>query len=271
MLAAANTWYTVMRISLEERLVYRADFALNTLMRFLPIITQIFLWMAIFSAISDTEIVGYSCDDFVAYYMLTMISRAFSSMPGLASGIALDIREGTVKKYLIQPIDMVGYLLVCRVAHKLVYYVVAIGPFALVFFLLRDRFAGWPDGPTLAAYVASLLMAFLLGFFLEATIGMIGFWFLDVSSLLFIYMLFNFFFSGHMFPIDMLPGVWGDLVRLLPLQYLAYFPAAVFLGKVSGPDLTFGLSVQVGWVLFFIFTSRLAFHFGVKRYSGYGG
>ena len=50
------------------------------------------------------------------------------------------------------------------------------------------------------------MLAFLLGFFLEATIGLIGFWFLEVSSLLFVYMLFNFFFSGHMFPLDMLAG-----------------------------------------------------------------
>ena len=64
------------------------------------------------------------------------------------------------------------------------------------------------------AFVASLVMAFLLGFFLEATIGMIGFWLLEVSSLLFVYMLFNFFFSGHMFPLDMLPRAVGhDWVR----------------------------------------------------------
>ena len=73
------------------------------------------------------------------------------------------------------------------------------------------------------------MMAFLLGFFLEAAIGMIGFWFLEVSSLLFVYMLFNFFFSGHMFPLDMLPAPWSTVVQMLPLQYLAYFPAAVFL------------------------------------------
>lgn len=271
MYAAAATWWTILRISIEERLVYRGDFALSTLMRFLPIVTQIFLWGAVFSAVSQTEIVGYSYHDFVAYYLLTMVSRAFSSMPGLASGIARDIRDGTVKKYLIQPVDMLWFLLAYRVAHKLVYYVVAIGPFALVFFLCRDYFPGWPDGPTMMAYVASLLMAFLLGFFLEATIGMIAFWFLEVSSLLFVYMLFNFFFSGHMFPIDMLPGVWGKLVGLMPLQYLAYFPSAVFLGKVTGPKLIWGLWMQFGWVVFFIFTSRLAFHFGVRRYSGFGG
>ena len=84
----------------------------------------------------------------IAYYLLTMIARAFSSMPGLATGIARDIRNGTVKKYLIQPIDMLGFLLLYRMAHKLVYYMVAAAPFALVFYLCRGYFAGWPDGAT---------------------------------------------------------------------------------------------------------------------------
>ena len=172
-------------------------------------------------------------------------------MPGLASGIARDIRDGSVKKYLIQPIDMVGFLLLTRVAHKLVYYGVAAVPFALVYFLCRGCFPGWPDAAAMAGFLASLGMGFLLGFFLEAAIGMIGFWFLEISSLVFVFMLFTFFFSGHMFPLDMLPGGWGEAVKLIPLQYLAYFPAAVFLGKVSGWALVWGLCVQAGWVLVF--------------------
>ncbi len=91
------------------------------------------------------------------------------------------------------------------------------------------------------AYITSLVFSFLLGFFLEATIGMIGFWFLEVSSLLFVYMLFNFFFSGHMFPLDMLPAPWNTVVQIIPLQYLAYFPSAVFLQKIEGHDLWVGL------------------------------
>ena len=229
------------------------------------------LWGAIFTAVSRDTIAGFSYYDFVAYYLLTMVSRAFSSMPGLASGISEEIRNGTVKKYLIQPIDMVGFLLLKRVAHKLVYYTVAAAPFALVFFLCRGYFPGWPEPEVLAAFLASLVMAFLLGFFLEATIGMIGFWFLEVSSLLFVYMLFNFFFSGHMFPIDMLPDTVQVIVKLLPLQYLAYFPAAVFLGKIQGPELIQGMCLQAAWLVAFIVISRLAYTRGVSRYSGFGG
>jgi ABC-2 type transport system permease protein len=272
MSAPIAAWWTVLKISVAERLVYRGDFALGTLMRFLPVITQVFLWEAIFLANGGTLIAGkYSYGDMVAYYLLAMVSRAFSSMPGLAGSIARQIRDGEVKKFLIQPIDMLGFLLLNRLAHKVVYYVVAAGPFALVFFLCRGFFPGWPEPGLLLAYVASLVLSFLLGFYLEATIGMIGFWFLEVSSLLFIYMLISFFFSGHMFPIDMLPGNWTTLMELLPLQYLAYFPAAVFLGKVQGPDLVRGLCIQAAWVAFFIAASRAAWSFGVRRYSAYGG
>ena len=274
MYARALTWWTILRIALEERLVYRGDFALGTLMRFLPIITQIFLWYAVFQGIrggSDEAIAGYSYHDFVAYYLLTMMSRAFSSMPGLASGIALQVRDGEIKKYLVQPIDMIGFLLLSRIAHKLAYYSVAIGPFALVFFLCRSYFPGWPDALTMLAYILSLLMCFVMGFFLEASIGLIGFWFLEVSSLLFVYMLFSFFLSGHMFPLDMLPQPWNDIVYYLPLQYLAFFPSAVFLGKITGWDLVIGLLVEIAWVVFFILLCRIMLRRGIRRYSGFGG
>jgi ABC-2 type transport system permease protein len=277
LVARVRCWWIILRIALEERLVYRGDFALGTLMRFLPIVTQIFLWTAIFDAIraesSDrSTIAGYRLDDVVAYYLLTMVTRAFSSMPGLASGIARQIRDGEIKKYLVQPVDFLGFLLLSRIAHKVAYYSVALIPFAIVFFLCRGYFeAGWPRWEILAAFTMSLVMAFLLGFFLEATIGLIGFWFLEVSSLLFVYMLLNFFLSGHMFPLDMLPQPWEQLVELLPMKYLAYFPAAVFLGKVSDADIARGLWIEAGWIACFLIAARWMYHRGVRRYSGYGG
>src|SRR5436189_6362414 len=135
MYARALTWWTILRIALSERLVYRGDFALGTLMRFLPIVTQIFLWFAVFQARGQQPVGGYKYEDFVAYYLLTMIARAFSSMPGLTGGIAKQIRTGEIKKFLIQPVDLLGFLALGRVEYKIAYYTVAILPFAFVFFL----------------------------------------------------------------------------------------------------------------------------------------
>ncbi len=269
--ARLKTWWVILRIAMEERFVYRGDFALGTLMRFLPIITQIFLWTAIFEASEKTEIAGYTKNTVIAYYMLTMISRAFSSMPGLCGGIALQVRNGEIKKFLIQPLDMLGFMLLSRVAHKAAYYTIAIVPFAFVFFLCRDFFNGWPDASVLIAFCLSLFMGFLLGFYIEASLGLVAFWFLEVSSLVFIYNLLSFFLSGHMFPLDLLPGWAHDIVNLLPFQYLAYTPAAIFLGKIKGPELWTSLAIEACWLLAFIVLARVMFQRGIQRYSGFGG
>ncbi|MCX7413177.1 MAG: ABC-2 family transporter protein [Planctomycetia bacterium] len=277
--AGLRTWFTMLVISLEERLAYRGDFILGTLMRFLPIVTQVFLWTAVFAATSRSDIAGYSRTDIVAYYLLTMVTRAFSSMPGLAGGIARSIRDGSVKKYLVQPVDYVSFLLAARIAHKLVYYAVALLPFAGVFYICRGYFPPLPDAVTIAAFVAALGMSFLLGFFMEATLGMLGFWFLEVSSIIFAYMLVQYLLSGHMFPLDMLSGIQtgitgvsvADLVRWLPFEYTAYFPAAVWLGKVRGAELVRSLAIEAGWVVAMAVACRIVWRRGTRRYSAFGG
>src|SRR3954453_8466594 len=86
----------IFRVSLIERLAYRGDFFLATILRFLPMVTTILLWGAIYAGAKETtgedQLAGYSYREMIAYLLLTHVSRAFSSMPGLAAGIARDIR-----------------------------------------------------------------------------------------------------------------------------------------------------------------------------------
>ncbi len=271
MLARVQLWWMILSMCVAERLAYRGDFVLGTTMRFLPMVTQIFLWTAVFQSTGSGTMAGFTRNDVVAYYLLTMIARAFSSMPGLAGGIARQIREGEIKKFLIQPIDLISFSLLARMGHKAVYYGVAILPFTAVFYFCRSYFPGFPPASTFAAFLLSLVLGFLLGFFLEICLGLAGFWTLEISSLLFVYMLFNFFFSGHMFPLEFVPEPYRAVIELMPLKYFAYFPAAVFLEKIPPDRLWFELGVEAVWMMFFLVLSRVLMHRGFKRYSGFGG
>ncbi len=248
-MVALRKYGKILRASLVERLAYRADFFLSTVLRFLPMLTTILLWQAIYAGAGENSALTdkFTLDQMISYLLLVHIGRMFSSMPGLAHGIARDVRDGNLKKYLLQPIEMVPYLLAYRMAHKMAYIVMSALPYALLFYLCRDYLPPWPDGPTLAAFAASLVMAFLIGFFFEAAIGMIGFWFLEVTSVLYVINTLSFFVSGQMFPLDLLPPPWGSLLKALPFSYLAYFPAAVFVGKVQGDELLWGLVAEAAW------------------------
>ncbi|CEF49289.1 unnamed protein product [uncultured bacterium] len=264
-------YFNIFRVSLIERMTYRGDFFLGSILRFLPLITTVLLWRAVFEGSGRKQLAGYDFDEMIAYLLLVHISRMFSSMPGLAVSIAYDIREGTIKKYLIQPLDMIGYLVSYRIAHKVTYIVTSFLPYACLFWVCSGFFHHLPGPLTLLAYVASLLLGFVVGFFFEATIGMVGFWFLEVTSFLYVINTLNFFISGHMFPLDLLPPFWVMLFKCLPFQYLAYFPAAVFLGKVEGPALVQGLLIELAWAVALIFLARFLYRRGLRHYSAFGG
>lgn len=271
---AVRKYFRIFKTSLIERLAYRGDFFLSTLLRFLPVVTTILLWEAIYAGSGRSSLAGFGFAEMIAYLLLVHISRMFSSMPGLAAGIARDIREGTLKKYLIQPLDMIGYLLSYRAAHKVAYIATSSLPYALLFFLCRRFFAELPGRWTVglwAGYAASLLLGFLIGFFFEAMIGMVGFWFLEVTSFLYVVNTLSFFVSGQMFPLDLLPPFWAGLLKALPFKYMAYFPATVILGKVTGADLVRGLAVEAAWVVAFAVLARWLYSRGLRRYSAYGG
>src|SRR4051812_43584659 len=100
-------YFKIFRASLVERMAYRGDFLFGTILRFLPMITTILLWKAIYAgaeqsgggqkALGNTAGgISFRYEEMIAYLLLTNISRMFSSMPGLAGGIARDIRDGTL-------------------------------------------------------------------------------------------------------------------------------------------------------------------------------
>ena len=90
----------IFRASLTERLHYRGDFFLGTVLCYLPMVTTILLWQAVYAGTGkpNSSIAGYTAKEMIAYLLLIHVSRAFSSMPGLAGGISRDIREAATSR-----------------------------------------------------------------------------------------------------------------------------------------------------------------------------
>ena len=100
---------------------------------------------------------------------------------------------------------------------------------------------------------------------------MVSFWMLEVTSLLYIVTTLNYFISGQMFPLDLLPSTGRQILKVLPFQYMAYFPAAVFLGKIRGDALWQGLLMEAGWAIALCVLAHTLYRIGLRRYSAYGG
>ena len=260
-------YFFILRISIAERLVYRVDFALGTLMRFLPVVTQIFLWDAIFQGMASggKTIVGYNYHELIAYYLLTMVGRAFSSMPGLASSIARDIRDGTIKKYLLQPVDMLSFVMMSRLAHKLVYYAVAVCSVCLGLLdlpRLLQRLAGRVDHAGLRRVAADVVPAGLLpgGHAghdrLLVPGGQLAFVRLHAPEFLLL---------GPDVPAGHDAFLLADGDEDHPAAIPGLFPRGRVFAEGHRRELAWGLAAEAFWVVFFYVTARTMFHYGVRR------
>ncbi len=264
-------YWTVFRIALSDRLVYRADFFISTFLRFIPIITTILLWRAIYDGSKLTELGGLAYRDMVAYYLFVMITRAFGSMPKFSTEISTDIRDGGLRKYLLQPINYLAYHMALRSAHKLVYFLTASGPYALVFWICRDYLPGWPALAMWPMVCLSLVLAFLIGFGINGLIGLLGFWFLEVASFVHVFMTAQYFLSGHMFPLSLLPGPIEKAVTWLPFAYETYYPTMLTLGRLSVDEAAHVIFVQAIWVVVLFVAIKFVWAKGLRRYAAFGG
>jgi ABC-2 type transport system permease protein len=110
-----------------------------------------------------------------------------------------------------------------------------------------------------------------LQFLIAYSIALLAFWIQEVSTLVFIVYAFEVFFSGQMFPLDILPSPWVTVSWWLPFQYEIYFPVQVFQERLAPGQVVGGLLIAVGWVFVGWVCARLIYRSGLKYYTAVGG
>jgi ABC-2 type transport system permease protein len=143
--------------------------------------------------------------------------------------------------------------------------VVALVTFPPVFWLIRDCFTHVPTAMEWAAFAYShCSLPSQSGFVSRFWLGCLGFWFLEISTFLFVIMTVEFFLSGHLVPLNFLPGWMYTVASYLPFAYEAYWPCAILLGKVPPGSMGSVLGLGCLWALAFFADVSLFLACGLK-------
>ncbi len=268
--AALHKYIKVFDIGLQNTFVYRWNFILRALFGVIPLLGTLFIWRTIFES-RGASIGGYDYHGIIFYFLLTLLVDNLVTPTEDEWQIAADIREGKISSFLIKPIDYLGYRLSLYGSYRLLYTLVTAPFIVLLFWCLRDYLHLPQQGVSWLAFGASLGMAALIQFFVAYSVAMLAFWILEISTIVFIIYSFEYFLSGQIFPLDIMPAWIQGFLHWSPFTYEIFFPVQVYLERVQGVELLSGLAVQAGWVLFMGGLSRVLWHFGVRRYQAVGG
>lgn len=264
-------YWHVINIGIQNNLAYRVNFLFRILFGFLPLMAIIFLWRAVYGSKGGSNVDSYSLPQMISYYLIVAIVDVFTAVNEDDWQIAADIKDGNISQFLVKPIDYLVYRLCLFFSGRMIYLVVSAVPLGLFIFCLREYFVFPPDLAALGWFLVSVFLTALIQFFTSYAMAMLAFWVLEVSTFIFILFAFEYLASGHMFPLDILPPAMAKVLYLTPFPYQMFFPVSIYMGKVSGTEMLYGLLIQFFWVCAMYGIARFMWSRGIRKYGAVGG
>ena len=267
---SAVKYFKIFDVGLQNTVVYRWNFLLRSLFDTVPLLGTVYLWRALFAS-RKQAIGGYEFHSMVFYFLLTIFASNLITPTEDEWQIAADIRDGQINALLVKPVDYLAYRISLFLGYRAIYSAVTL-PLVLGLFAWFHSYVSAPQHALTWLWTAlSLGMAAFLQFFLAYAVAMLAFWILEISTVVFIIYSFEYFLSGHMFPLDLMPAWLRAVLDWMPFTYELFFPVAVFLEKVQGAALFRGLAIQAGWVFVSWMVGRIMWSRGLRHYGAYGG
>ncbi|MFJ8544489.1 ABC transporter permease [Streptomyces sp. NPDC093586] len=186
---------------------------------------------------------------------------------GFADELMERIRTGDVAVDLYRPADLQLWWLAAD-AGRTLFQLLGRGvvPFAFgaLFFpvALPREVSAW------AAFAVAVVLAAVVSFALRFLVALSAFWLLDGTGVAQMALLAGVFCSGMLLPLNVFPGVLGEVVRVLPWSSLLQAPADVLLGEAD-PLGTFAF--QAGWAVALLAVGRLVQAAATRRVVVQGG
>lgn len=261
-------YLTVFITSWSDGFVYRLNFILWRLRSVIVILTVYFLWEAVFR--NGGVIFGYTRDKILTYVFLTLVLRSFI-LGSRSMDTAGEIADGRLSNYLVKPISYHLYWFTRDLADKLLNILFSIGEIFLLYFLLRPPIFIQTDPLILFQFFIAVSFAVLLNFILGNLSSYFSFWTPgNAWGFWFVYLVFQDFLGGVVFPLDIFPKAIYNFLTLLPFPYLLFFPANLYLGKIAGVDALRGFLVMGIWVFILAALLKKEWNRGVKDYQAEG-
>lgn len=258
----------VVIVTLQEYFVYRLNFFLWRFRNVVQLLVLYFLWQA--AVPEGAVILGYDQAEILTYVLGTSIIRSFA-FSTRSVDVAGHIASGDLSNFLIKPINYLKYWFAKDVADKFLNLVFSVVEIAIVILLLRPPLLLQTNVNFLLFSFLALVIGILLYFYLSFFLSLIAFWTPESPwPLRFLFTILVEFFSGALFPLDILPPTLFGILKILPFSYFLFFPLDIYLGGLTFSEIILRLLIAVFWLLVFHFGTRLLFQKGIKTYAAWG-
>lgn len=263
-------YFKVSAVAFINTLEYRLDFFFDLISKFFPAVIQWFMWTSIFSNSSDKVIMNYTYDQMILYTIISVFVASFISV-NIHWGIAEEIKNGILSKYIILPLKYFWYKVFQFVGSKLVSLsIVGIGICIVLYWFQSTGYVTVTVRRT-GAFLAIVLLALALQYLIYYCVAGIAFWLGECGGVFTVINVISLIISGAVFPLDIFGRYVVKISQFFPFYYITYFPTNVVIGKVSQGQIQNAICVMIIWFILLSCLSVLIWKKGLRKYIAAGG
>lgn len=258
-------YWSIFTTTLSEYLVYRLNMVMWRVRQIFVFLIPYFIWSSVLG--QGGSIYGYDFGALITYLFATTILRSLV-MGSRTVDLGWMINSGYLTIPLMRPLSIYKFLFTRDLADKLFNLSFIVIEIPLLYLIFRPPIFIQTNLSLLLYATLALILAILIYFYINIIFGAIGFWSRDVWAPRFLLMVVLEFSTGALFPLDMLPSIFTQLLYLTPFPYLLFAPIKIYLGQ--DPQVFLHLAVSFFWVITLYFTSKLVWHKGLRVYEAEG-
>lgn len=255
-------------VTYKEWSAYRTHSMVSIFVGPVYFIVQYFIWTAVYS--KNPALNGMELSQILTYFGVTALI-GYLTMDFADWNLQMLVRTGKFLTFALRPIHHRFFALSQKIGHRILGFLFEFLPCLFIFIFIfkvnmRPASFSWT--------ILSIILAFLMNFYLNYTIGMTSFWLVQSGSIRRVYLLMQSIFSGGLIPLVFFPLSMQKLLFFLPFQYVSYVPAMVFTGqyKLAGISMSIPqiVGIQVLAVAGAALFSEAVYKASIKRFTGVG-
>ena len=260
--------WAVAVVTYKEWGAYRTHSMVSILVGPIYFIVQYFIWTAAYGG--RNQLNGMNLTQMITYFGASTLI-GYLTMDFADWNLQMLIRTGRFLTFALRPIHHRFFAFSQKCGHRILGLLFEFIPCYIIFTLLFrvtlvPTHIGWA--------ILSVLLAFLMNFYVHYILGMTAFWFTQSTGIRRVFDLLSGVFSGVFIPLVFFPQILQKILFFLPFPYMSYVPVMVFTGNFTLAGIQMDIPVIVGIqglaVCITILISEVIYRASMRRFNGVG-
>lgn len=240
-----SVYLYVYRTQIIKSMAYKFDVYGNIIMQTNIMIASAFFWKALFKNAENMG--GVTVETMLTYTVVSsMVSVILTT--NVEWRITESVKKGTIAIDMMRPVNIFKVFFaenmgaVTALVFKNLLPIFIIGSLIIKVPVPANIYDG-------LYFVISLILAFLINWYLAVIFGMWAFKVIEMSALIQVKKHLLRLLSGSIIPIWFFPEWLRNILECLPFMYIYQTPISIYVGKYTEESLKSALIIQLVWVV----------------------